>query len=319
MAFSVECGLINNAAHPLAIRGVDQHLMYRGKLILAALLTVLSALGVYLLIPPRSRESNRPLATVDGYLRATFARDFAQAYDHLSSADRQERTRQNFVNSQGAYAGFTLQVARQLAGFMKVWLIDRQESGDSLVIKVGYRVPAPAELNDLLLHWDEDRLNALPTEKQKELLAELDSRNQSGKLLNIEGQETIELIKEADAWKVFLDWAAGTRVLLQSKLADGNKLDIRFTTTEVIAKNDELFLVNLKIRNPGAHAVIFTVGHLFEPPEIAEDLQLVECGLLTPTTLDAKQEKEFAMAYQLNSAAGLSHREIKLTYEFKVK
>jgi hypothetical protein len=41
--------------------------------------------------------------------------------------------------------------------------------------------------------------------------------------------------------------------------------------------------------------------------------------LLTPTTLDAKQEKEFAMAYQLNSAAGLSHREIKLTYEFKVK
>ena len=173
-----------------------------------------------------------------------------------------------------------------------------------LVIKVGYRVPAPAELNDLLLHWDAGSLECLSTEKQKELLAELDARNRSGKLLNIEGQETIELIKEAEAWKVFLDWAAGTRVLLQSKVSNGNKLEIRFTTTEVIAKNDELFLVNVKIRNPGPHAVTFTVGHLFEPPEVAEDLQLVECGLLTPTTLDAKQEKEFAMAYQLNSRGG---------------
>ena len=265
------------------------------------------------------QHTDSSLDLVHTYLAAVYARDFRTAYPLLAVADRQIRDEARYVASQGQYEGFTLEVSIKLAGFMKVWLIDRQESGDSLVIKVGYRVPAPAELNDLLLHWDEDRLNALPTEKQKELLAELDSRNQSGKLLNIEGQETIELIKEADAWKVFLDWAAGTRVLLQSKLADGNKLDIRFTTTEVIAKNDELFLVNLKIRNPGAHAVIFTVGHLLEPPEVAEDLQLVECGLLTPTTLDAKQEKEFAMAYQLNSAAGLSHREIKLTYEFKVK
>ena len=99
-------------------------------------------------------------------------------------------------------------------------------------------------------------------EKQKEIVAELDARNKSGKLLNIEGQETLELIKEPEGWKVFLDWAAGTRVLLQSKLSAGNKLEVRFAAAEVMAKNDELFLVNVKIRNPSAHAVTFTVGHL---------------------------------------------------------
>jgi len=292
--------------------------MYRGKIILGALLTAASVLGAYLLLPPRSTESNRPLATVDGYLRANYARDFGQAYDYLSSADRQVRGRQNFVNGQGAYSGFTVEVARRLAGFMKVWLIEQKEISGRFIIKVGYRVPAPAELNDLLLNWDEDRLNALPMDKQIEILAELDARNQSAKLLNIEGQETVELIKEAEAWKVFLDWAAGTRVLLRSKLSGGNKLDIRFTTTEVMAKHDELFLVNVKIRNPSPHAVTFTVGHLLEPPGVADDLQLVECGLLTPTTLEAKQEKEFAMAYQLNTAAGKSHHEVKLTYDFKI-
>lgn len=293
--------------------------MYHGKIILAAVLTAASVLGAYLLLPSRSTESNRPLATVDGYLRANYARDFGRAYDYLSSADRQVRTRQNFVNSQGAYSSFTLEVARRLADFMKVWLIEQKEISGRLIIKVGYRVPAPAELNDLLLNWDEDRLNALAMDKQKELLAELDARNKSGKLLNIEGQESVDLIKEAEAWRVFLDWAAGTRVMLQSKLSDGNKLDIRFATTEVMVKNDELFLVNVKIKNPNLHAVTFTVGHLLEPPEVTDDMQLIECGLLTPTTLEAKQEKEFAMAYQLNSSAGQTYHEVKLTYDFKLR
>jgi hypothetical protein len=293
--------------------------MYRGKIILTVLLTAVLILGAYLVMQSRDTESNRPLATVDSYLRATYARDFGQVYDYLSSADQQTRSRQNFVNGEGAYSNFTLEVARQLAGFMKIWLIDRQESAGRLVIKVGYQVPAPSELNNLLLNWDQDRLNSLSKDKQKDLLAELDARHTNGKLLNIEGQETVELIREGDDWKVFLDWAAGTRVVLQSRVSNGDKLAIRFATTEVMAKNDELFLVNVKIRNPGPHAVTFTVSHLLEPPEVADDLQLVECGLLTPTTLEAEQEKEFAMAYQLNTPVGQNYHEIKLTYDFKLK
>jgi hypothetical protein len=241
------------------------------------------------------------------------------AYDYLSSADRQVRTRQNYVDSQGGYSGFTLEVARQLAGFMDIWSIYRQRSGGRLIMKVGYRVPAPAELNELLLHWDEARLNALSADQKREIVAKLTARKKSAKLLNIEGQETVELIEEAEGWKIHLDWAAGTRVLLASQLTDSHRLDVRFATTEVIAKSDELFLVNVKIKNPNTHTVTFTVTHLLEPPAIAGDLQLVECGLLTPTTLAPQQEKEFAMAYLLDGSAGKSHREVKLTYEFKLR
>ena len=293
--------------------------MHRAKLIFTALLIAGLAIVAYFLIQQTSIEADRPQATLDAYLRATYARNFAVAYDYLSSADRQVRTRQNYVDSQGGYSGFTLEVAQQLAGFMKVWLIDQKESDGRLVIKVGYRVPAPAELNDLLLDWDQDRLNSLSTEKQKELLAELDARNKAGKILNIEGQETIDLIEGPEGWKIFLDWAAGMRVLLQSKVSDGNKLEVRFAAAEEMAKSDELFLVNVKIKNPTAHGVTFTVRHLLVPPAIADNLQLVECGLLTPTTLDPQQEKEFAMAYLLEATAGKTHRDIKLTYEFNIR
>jgi hypothetical protein len=293
--------------------------MSRAKLLITALLIAGLAIATSWFIRQTSTVADRPRATLDAYLRATYARNFAAAYDYLSTADRQVRPRRNYVDSQGDYSGFTLEVAQQLADFMEIWLIDRQASGGRLVIKVGYRVPAPAELNELLLHWDEERLNALSMEQQKEIIAQLTARKESGKLLNIEGQETVELIEEAEGWKVHLDWAADTRVLLASKLSDSNQLEVRFAATDVMAKNDELFLVNVKIKNPSAHAITFSVGHLLEPPAIADHLQLVECGLLTPTTLAPQQEKEFAMAYLLNASVGNTQREVKLTYEFKLK
>ena len=293
--------------------------MHRAKLISTALLLAVLATAAYLRIQKASIEADRPRAALDAYLRATYARNFAVAYDYLSSADRQVRTRQTYIDSQGGYSGFTLEVARQLADLMEIWSIDRQESSGRLVMNVGYRVPAPAELNELLLHWDEARLNALSTEQQKEIIAKLTARKKSSKLLNIEGQETVELVEETEGWKIHLDWAAGTRVLLSSQLSDSHRLDVRFATTEVIAKSDELFLVNVRIKNPSSHAVTFTVNHLLEPPAIADDLQLVECGLLTPVTLAPQQEKEFAMAYLLDRSASKGRRQVKLTYEFKLK
>ncbi|HYJ14998.1 MAG TPA: hypothetical protein VE170_05870 [Candidatus Limnocylindria bacterium] len=293
--------------------------MHRAKLIFTALLIALLAVVAYLRIRNTNIEADLPRATLDAYLRATYARNFTVAYDYLSSADRQVRTRQNYVDSQGGYSGFTLDVARQLAGFMEIWSIDRHESGGRLIMKVGYRVPAPAELNELLLHWDEARLNSLSTKMQKDIVAKLTARNKSANLLNIEGQETVELIEEPEGWKVHLDWAAGTRVVLASRLSDSHRLDVRFASTEVIAKSDELFLVNVRIKNPTAHAVSFSVNHLLEPPAIADDLQLVDCGLLTPVTLAPQQEKEFAMAYLLDRPAGKSQRRVKLTYDFKIE
>jgi hypothetical protein len=289
------------------------------SIIFALSLLFLAGAALFLTRDRFFHHTDSSLALVRGYLVAVYARDFRTAYPLLAAADRQIRDEARYVASQGQYDGFTLEVSRKLAGFMKVWLIEQKESGGQLVIKVGYRVPAPAELNDLLLNWDQDRLNSLSTEKQKELLAELDARNKAGKILNIEGQETIDLVEGPQGWKIFLDWAAGTRVLLQSKVSDGNKLEVHFATSEVTAKSDELFLVNVKIKNPSAHGVTFTVRHLLEPPAIVDNLQLVECGLLTPTTLDPQQEKEFAMAYLLEAAGGKTHREVKLTYEFKLQ
>ena len=264
-------------------------------------------------------RTNDATQTVKAYLQKTYARDFKNAYQYLSIADRQSRGEASYVESQGAYSGFALEAVTKLASFMQVWPIEQSRDDERRRIKVGYRVPAPADLAGLLLNWDEAQLNALPRDRQQQILAEIDARRKDSKLLMIEGQESLELRKDGKAWKIFLDWASGTTVKLKTQLPKSGELEVRFAQTEVIAKNDELFLVNLVIKNRGSRTVTFTVGHLIDPDAIANDLELVECGLLTPVTLQAGSTQEFSMAYLLGSAARHNYREFSLTYEFKLK
>ncbi|MBM4299299.1 MAG: hypothetical protein FJ143_16300 [Deltaproteobacteria bacterium] len=259
------------------------------------------------------------LAVVKAYLQANYARNFAAAYRHVSSADRQIRSEASYVQSQGPYRGFALEAASKLAGQIEIWLLEQQGDDRRRRVKVGYRLPAPADLAGLLLNWDEAALDALARDRQKQILAELDARKRAGRLLFVEGQETFELVKEQNAWKIFFQWAAATTVKLKIQLSIPGALDVRFAENEVMAKDDELFLVNLAIKNRTARALTFTVGHHLDPVSVGENLQLVECGLLAPVTLLAGREQEFSMAYLLTGAARQNHREISLTYEFKVK
>jgi hypothetical protein len=259
------------------------------------------------------------ISVVKFYLQAIYARNFTAAYRQASVADRQVRSEASYVQSQGPYRGFALEAASKLAGQMEIWLLEQHGDDRRRRVKVGYRVPAPADLAGLLLNWDEAALDALPRHRQKQILAELDARRRSGKLLFVEGQETFDLVKEQNDWKIFFQWAAATKVKLKSQLSIPDALDVRFGENEVMAKDDELFLVSVAIKNRAARALTFTVSHHVDRASVGENLELVECGLLAPVTLSAGRAQEFSMAYLLSGAARRNHREISLTYKFKVK
>jgi len=229
---------------------------------IVALVIVVDA---YFVAQRQHRFEDPVIATVGSYLKAINARNFNDAYRYLSTADRQVRGEAGYVESQGAYSGFALESASKLASFMQVWPIEQSGRDELRRIKVGYRVPAPADLAGLLLNWDETRLNALPRDRQQQILAEIDVRRKDSKLLMIEGQEQFELSKDGKAWKIFLDWASGTTVKLKTQLPKSGELEVRLAQTEVIAKNDELFLVNLVQEPRFSHCNIYRRS-LDKPP-----------------------------------------------------
>ena len=56
---------------------------------------------------------------IQAYLRATYARDFLEAYRFISAEDRKVRDVNRYVQQRGAFSGFTLEVAENSASRSK--------------------------------------------------------------------------------------------------------------------------------------------------------------------------------------------------------
>ena len=67
--------------------------MSRAKLLITALLIAGLAIGAYLFIQQTSTAADRPRATLDAYLRATYARNFAAAVGCPGPAHRRRQPR----------------------------------------------------------------------------------------------------------------------------------------------------------------------------------------------------------------------------------
>jgi hypothetical protein len=286
---------------------------------LAILVTASLALTtVYLQARGRDAVRDQPLEVVHSYLKATYAREFHKAYDYLSSADQSVRDKDSYVRAQGEFTGFTRKVARKLADLMALEVMEHIAAGERSKIKVAYAVPAPGDVSSLLFEWDSEKLNALSLKEQQGLLDNLKERKKAGKLVMLQGQETFELVREGKTWRIFQDWAAGVKIQIHTAVPSGSQIDVKLSQKEVITKGAEPFQVHLKIKNRGSDTVVVSMRHILEPAEAAEDLEIIQCGLLRPVPLRPEIEQEFSMAYLLSEATRQKVRDLTLTYALEV-
>ena len=264
-------------------------------------------------------EANAPLAVIRSYLKATYARDYRAAYGYFSAADQRVRDESSYVQGQGEFTGFAARLAGKLADFMDLKLTEEFADDARKKIKVEYSVPAAEDVSSLVWGWNAQKLNSLSPAEQTLLLDELAARNRSGGLARIQGQETFELVREGNAWKIFHDWANGTKVKVLTVLAEKSDVEIKPLQKEIITKGEEPFQVNLKINNRGSQRVVLTMRHLLEPPHAADYLEMIDCGLGQHVVLEGGTQQEFSMAYLLDPSVRKNFQELALTYEFEVK
>jgi Cytochrome c oxidase assembly protein CtaG/Cox11 len=270
----------------------------------------LFALGFLLLLLPAAiakfasygRSTEKSLNVVRSYLRAAHERDYVEAYRFISSADRVLWKQKDYVEAQGALGGFALQLAKELNDDMKIWVVSQDTKNDRARYTVGYRLPAADELRPLLLDWDASRLNALSGTEQSELLAAVDKLKKNGKLIFIEGQETVNLIRDDGGWKIFFDWASGVKVSFNAALPANSAIDVRIFNRELFVSRDEPFQIYLKVKNRGPRQVVARIDHLIEPEDLADRISLIACGFLTPLALQPGEQQEISSAYLLDSA-----------------
>jgi hypothetical protein len=259
-----------------------------------------------------------PAQVINAYLRATYARDYVEAYRFISAADRKVRDVNRYVQQRGAFSGFTLEVARKLSESVEIEPQQQKATAERIRIAVRYRVPDPKKISPMLLNWDPHRLNSLGAAERRRMLDALEKKQQDRSLEMNEGEERFELVKEANEWRVFLNWAAGVKIPLRLDLSKTSDLEVSLSEQEVVLQPGEVFEIFLKIKNKTKRAVTARIGHLVEPNDSADYLDFVQCGFLLPVTISPGAEQEYSGSYLLRGSLPEGVRRLSLTYDFRI-
>jgi hypothetical protein len=263
-------------------------------------------------------NSHDPALVLQTYLRATYARDFIDAYRFISSADHKVRDLNRYVQQRGPFAGFTLEVAKKLSESIEIKFKERQDTPTRIQTVINYKVPDPNKISPLLLNWDAYRLNSLAPQDRQRILDAIEKKKRDGSLDMSEGEEKFELVKENEEWRVFLNWAAGVKIPLRLDLSKSAELDVTLSETEIVAQPGELFEIVLRITNRTNQPVTVRIGHLVEPDAIADYLDFVQCGFLLPVTIAPAKQQEFSGTYLLRGTLPEGVRQLNLTYDFRL-
>jgi hypothetical protein len=263
-----------------------------------------------------SREE--PLEVVKAYLKASYARDSAAAYQYISSRDQEVWGENSYASQYGNFTGFALDLARRLADSMEIWVVERQADAERVHYKIGYSVPAADEFSSLLFDWDPDKLNALSRPQQLELLKTLEETIKDGKMITIKGQESINLIADQERWKIFQDWESGTKVGFKIALPPSAGIDAQLLNSEFLVKREEAFQIVLKIKNWNKQAVVARIVHHVEPVDMADSIDMIACGALQPVTIEAGSVQEISSAYVIKDETRAGTK-IAITYDFQLE
>ncbi len=259
-----------------------------------------------------------PGLVLEAYLRATYARDFVDAYRFISTADRNVRDLNRYVQQRSPFAGFTLELAKKLSESIEIKFMERTNTPTRMQAIINYKVPDPKKLSPLLLNWDTFRLNALAPQERKRIIEAIEKKKRDGSLDMSEGEEKFELVRENEEWRIFLNWAAGVKIPLRLDLSKSADLDVSLSKNEIVTQPGELFEIVLTVRNRTNQSVTARIGHLVEPTNVADYLDFVQCGFLLPVTIAPAQEERFSGTYLLRGSLPEGVRQLGLTYDFRL-
>ena len=285
-----------------------------------------AAAAITLSLPPyfflaASANSVQPglVRTANDYLKSAYAHDYKKSYRLVSNRDRMIKSEEVYIQEKGPFSGFTLTVAEKLAEMIEVHPDGVSESNGATHVKFTVKLPDASSLSKLLLDWDQDKINALPRQRQRDILANLDDLRRTGQLKFIQGQEELTLVKENGLWRIWFDWAAGLRVQYSATVPRNDIMEATPLNRQTSVGANELFTIAYRVRNLSDQLIATRIIHRVEPEELRQFLDLVECALLLPVKLKPGEVREFSSTYMTRSDLPDGSKEVKVTYEFQVE
>ena len=255
------------------------------------------------------------------YGRALYASDADALWRLISEEDHRAKDQETFRRQQRDFRGFTRDAVRELARYIDAIPVKTSVTGDRASVTLHFRLPdanAP-EILALAHDWNEDRLEALATTERERILSRVVALHRERKLPIVEGDETIDLVRDAGGWKVALHWADGVRLRFVAAIEPGVPLDVSVTPAQASLSPGERLRVTVRATNRSDHEITTRVGHRIQPESQSKHLALLLCPLFVPVTLAGGETREFSSEYLLLGDAPKDLQAFDVTYVFPAR
>ena len=108
----------------------------------------------------------------------------------------------------------------------------------------------------------------------------------------------MELVREGEQWKVFLDWAVSFTIRFRAEVREQLPIEFSVQPESIALKLGETGSAMFRVRNVSDATVKANVGHLFDPPVAFLHTELVQCFCFEDT-YEPGVERELPVALSL--------------------
>ena len=261
-----------------------------------------------------------PEEALEAYLRAIYARDFGTAYELIARADRDLKTRRDYLKENGAFSGSALDLTVLLAEFIRFEYSGINIKGqDDATVTFRAVVPDTNDpvLRDILMGFDQQSLKALSAGERAARSRQLRRLATSGELpLVTGGEETWTLIREQGDWHVVLGWTAALDVHFQARTMAGLPWSFAPLQASLRAMPGETLQTYFRVKNLANIPVTAKARHVFPVPKHADYLDIIYCFCYLQQTLAPGEERLFAVVFRPSYETPDVIAAIHVRYEF---
>lgn len=246
-------------------------------------------------------------------LRARYVNDAGAVYDLASAADRRWRTREQHLAGHPQFPAEFQELIGELARFIVIRGVDRDLQGAGGVVTVRGTAPNAnhPELRELLYG---EGASAAGTVRERR--AELRRRGRAGALPAVEFSEAVELVREQERWKVFLDWAVGYTIRFRAEVREELPFAFSVEPEHLTLKPGETGSALFHVRNLSADTITAKAGHLLEPPAAHLHTELVQCFCFFEDTFAPGEERQLPVVLRLGWDVPADLGAITMLYEY---
>ena len=286
-------------------------------------LTALLAAWLLFAIPATASAAfaaQPPEETLEAYLRAIYARDFATAYELIAQADRKLKTKRDYVKENGAFSGAALDLTTLLAAFIRFEYSGINIKGqDDATVTFRAIVPDTDDpaLRALLLGFDQQGLKALPAGERAARSRRLRQLATANELPLITGdEETWTLVREHGEWRVVLGWTAALEIHFEAQTMAGLPWSFAPLQPTLRVMPGETLQTYYRVKNLADTPVTGKARHVFVIPEHADYLDIIYCFCYLQQTLAPGEEKQFAVVFRPRYETPDTITDLYVRYEF---